>query len=66
MPLATFRKLCQFAAAGGLLIFVEPAPSLGLSPEETETMGAVWPGLLDAKHVVRVLRTEDCLAALEL
>jgi hypothetical protein len=66
MPLETFRKLCQFAAAGGLLVFVEPVPTSGLTPEETEAIAATWPGLLDAKHVVRVLRPEDCLAALDL
>jgi hypothetical protein len=64
MPLATFRKLAQFAADGGGLIFVEPAPAYGFTPAETHAMGEMWPGLLDAKRVFRVGSAAEALAVL--
>jgi len=54
VPLDLFRTLCRFAVAGGCLAFVEPAPMFGSSPQETEAIAALWPGLLDAKRVARV------------
>ncbi|MBM3956810.1 MAG: hypothetical protein FJ313_02015 [Gemmatimonadetes bacterium] len=64
MPLDVFRKLAQFAASGGRLIFVEPAPSRGASAEETEALAEMWPGLLDAKHVAIVADARQCLTVL--
>jgi hypothetical protein len=64
MPLEAFRKLAQFAASGGCLIFVEPAPSRGASPEETQALAGMWPGLLDAKHVAVVANAQQCLTVL--
>jgi hypothetical protein len=64
MALDVFRKLGQFAAAGGCLILVEPAPAAGRSPAETEAIAETWPGLLDAKQVARVASPEGCLGPL--
>jgi hypothetical protein len=64
MPLDVLRKLAQFAASGGRLVFVEPAPSRGASAEETEAVSEMWPGLLDAKHVAIVANAQQCLTVL--
>jgi len=64
MPLEAFRKLAQFAASGGRLVFVEPAPRRGKSAEETEALAEMWPGLLDAKHVAIVADAQQCLTVL--
>ncbi len=54
IPREVFEQIGHFAAAGGCVLFVQPAPEFGLSAEDTEAIRELWPGLLDAKCLLPV------------
>jgi hypothetical protein len=65
ISLEVFRKAGQFAAASGRVVFVEPTPRWGLSPEESEAIGETWPGLFDAKRFRLVAEAEGLPAVID-